>query len=96
MRKWKYTLRLNDLWDAREEKRISIFELSTKVAERIKKKSFFEAFKDELEEIVERFESLGTDEGFLTEIEAIGEFDFILEELYDWADSESCWVATRA
>lgn len=95
MSNWVNKLDLKDLWKARDEGKLTIQELAKEVAKRIKNKHFYNRYKDELEEIVMDFEDCPED---------VGEFDNILERLYDWADTplptpegqmqrKICWVA---
>ncbi len=104
MTKWIYRLSFKDLWEAKEKNEITLQELSKKVAERIKSKSFYKTYEDELEPIVEEFEGLSEDGG----LDDVVYFDSILSTLYDWADQDvhnspntpfhkrrkMCWIET--
>ena len=98
MSKWVNTLDLKDLWKAREEGNLTIQELGKAVADRIRKSKFYERkiHEEALREIVLNFEDCSND---------VEEFDSILSELYDWADTclytplgymqrKMCWIAT--
>lgn len=87
MAQWKYRLNVADLWKARNEKKITIKELSVTLAKRIMNSPFFKKHEAELFEIVWDFEK---------EVETIEEFDGVLETLYNWADAERCWINTFA
>lgn len=83
MANWIYKLELKDLWKQRDEGKISISELARIVAGRIEKATFFKIKTNEeaLREIVMDFEDCSDD---------VDEFDSILEQLYDWADTPLC------
>lgn len=96
MSNWVNRLDLKDLWKAKDENKLTIQELAKEVAKRIKNKYFYDRYKDELEDIVINFETCSDD---------VEEFDSILSDLYDWADTplatpigqmqrKMCWVAT--
>ncbi len=98
MANWKYRLELKDLWKAKNEEKISISELAKEVAKRIEKADFFSIKSNEqaLRQIIMDFEDCSDD---------VEEFDSILEQLYDWADTplftirgemqrKICWVNT--
>ena len=92
MDKWKHNLNFKDLWEAREaEDPITIGQLAEKVAQRIKKAPFYEKYEADLEEIVQQFEGIGED----PEFDDVDEFDWVLKELYDWADENRCWINTH-
>ncbi len=95
MANWKYKLELKDLWEAFDEGKLTIQELGKKVAERIEKLPCYKKYENELRTIVMDFEI----------VKDVKEFDYILRELYDWADrclptrrgfmqKKLCWIAT--
>jgi len=95
MANWQYRLNLKDLWKAKEEGNITIQELGKKVAERIENLPCFKKYEDDLKTIIMDFET----------VESVEEFDYILEELYDWGDMrlptpqgqmqrKMCWIST--
>ena len=96
MSKWVNRLNLKDLWAKRNEGKLTIQELGKQVARRIRKMPCYKKYEEELEDIVLQFEVVG---------EYVNEFDLILNQLYDWADTplltpkgqmqrKMCWVAT--
>jgi hypothetical protein len=98
MANWIYKLELKDLWEQRDKGKITISELAKAVADRIEKATFFKIKTNEeaLREIVMDFEGCDDD---------VEEFDSILEQLYDWADTplrtplgkmqrKMCWINT--
>jgi len=86
MSKWKYRLNLKDLWEARDKGNLTIQELAKKIAVRLRHKAFYKKFQDDLDDIIDYFENC---------TENVTEFDCHLGMLYDWADGERCWIATR-
>ena len=98
MSQWVNRLDLKDLWNLREEEKITIQEMGKKIAERIKKMKCYKDEEETLEPIVDGFECMDED---------VEEFDYILAELYDWGDQlvekgktwsmdkKMCWIATR-
>ena len=86
---WRHQLDLKDIWEwfdtvDKEDPEI-IQEGGKRVADRIVAARFFKKYKDELEEIVQDFR----------DAETINDFDSVLYELYDWADSgHLCWIKT--
>jgi len=95
MSNWVYHLNLKDLWEKRDKNTISVQELGKQVANRIRKLSCFKKYERELEDITTKFEFSESEE----------EFDNILSDLYDWADTplftirgqmqrKMCWIAT--
>ena len=97
MANWKYKLELKDLWKARDEGKLTIQELGKKVAERIRQATFYMKHKNQIRDILREFDCVEED---------VEEFDNILSDLYDWADSllltrrgemqrKMCWVSTH-
>ena len=98
MAKWIYKLELKDLWEAKEEGKISISELGKAIADRIRNSKFFKRkiHEEALIDLVLEFDDCSDD---------VEEFDDILAQLYDWADTplrttrgemqrKMCWVNT--
>ncbi len=96
MSNWINRLNLKDLWKARAKGELTIQELGKRIARRIEKLHCYDRYKDDLQTIVMDFEIVDED---------VEEFDNILEELYDWADTplstpkgqmqrKMCWIAT--
>ncbi len=102
MAKWKYHLNLSRFYHSD----IPISEKGKLVADAIRKTfpaGWLDYKNDKcdnvLEEIVDQFERIYSDE------DEVDEFDFVMADLYDWADSEVvplnkwppnrlCWVET--
>lgn len=96
MANWKYKLELKDLIEKYQDDKLSVQELGRKVAERIREQTYYFKRKGDLEPIACAFENLEED---------VEDFDFILNDLYDWGDSitapsdsiiqnKMCWVNT--
>jgi len=94
MSQWQSRLDLKDLWTRRKEGKLTIQQLAKAIAKRIRKHPFYEREEDTLEEIALNFECCEED---------VEEFDNILSDLYDWANTpldnnfggkKMCWVAT--
>lgn len=96
MSEWVNRLNLKDLWEAKEEGKLTIQELGKQVARRIRKMPCYKLYDNELEEIAVQFEYVDDN---------VEEFDSILSDLYDWADiclftprgqmqRKMCWVKT--
>jgi len=97
MSKWVNRLDLKDLWKAEDEGKLTIQELGKQVARRIRKMPCYSKY-EELADIASDFETYLDDND-------IEEFDRVLEQLYNWADTylptplgqmqrKMCWVAT--
>jgi hypothetical protein len=91
MAKWKYKISFKDIWSAKQENRITLREMASKIANRIKKNHIYTMFPDDLEMIVDGFELMGDD----PEFDDVEDFDYQLAELYAWADFERAWIETR-
>jgi len=96
MSKWVNRLDLADLWKAKNEGKLTIQELGKQVARRIRKMSIYKKYEEDLEDIALQFEFVD---------ENVEQFDGVLAQLYDWADTclftppgqmqrKMCWVAT--
>ena len=96
MSDWQNRLDLKDLWKARRENDMPVQDMAKQVAIRIRKMKCYKDYEDKLDDIATEFEECD---------ENVGEFDGILEELYDWADTpletpkgemqkKICWIAT--
>ena len=96
MSKWVNRLDLKDLWKAEDEGKLTIQQVAKQVARRIRKMHCYKKYEEELEDIAISFEICSDD---------VEEFDSILSDLYDWADTplftprgqmqrKMCWVAT--
>ena len=95
MSNWQNELYLKDLWDKFDDGEMTTQEVAKEVGLRIRKLRCFRKYEDELEEIAMEFESC----------ELKAEFNSVLEELYDWADTclptpkgqmqkKICWIKT--
>lgn len=95
MANWKYKLKAKDLWESYKGNHITASELGKLLAQRIREAAFYQEYKNQLEEIIDNFEN----------VDDIEDFDYVLNELYDWADQEveplgqwprnaMCWVET--
>lgn len=90
MANWRYKLELSDLKDKFENDEISIDNLGTEMAKRIrnlKLKPFDSRFQKELDTIANEFETC----------KDVDNFDSILDRLYDWGDTGNfneklCWI----
>lgn len=96
MSNWTNTLNLKDLWEARKDSNITLQKMGKIIAKRIRKLRCYKDNDFELEEIAYSFEFIEED---------VDEFDDVLEQLYDWADSplptpegemqkKLCWIKT--
>ncbi len=96
MSNWINKLSLKDLWKARDENNLTIQQLAQQVAKRIEKMPCYKKYEKYLRVIVSEFRCCEED---------IEEFDNILKDLYDWADTplrtprgemqrKLCWIAT--
>ena len=96
MSNWVNRLDLKDLWKARDEASLTVEEVAKEIAKRIRKLRCYKKYEETLEEIAVQFEYCS---------ESVEEFDGILSDLYDWADTclftprgqiqrKMCWVAT--
>lgn len=103
MAKWQRTLDVRDIWEKRDKGEISIQEMSKIMAERLNLLADFkdDDIDDAKESIIEEFECLSDYKDA-----TVGDFDDILSDLYDWADTtldyskpfcerkKVCWVKT--
>lgn len=85
MKKWKHRLNLSDIFHSDE---LTFEEIRDTVVARLKRSSFFR-------------EVTANDYGFddlvdeLGDAETVGQFDFIWNIVYDYADEYDCWITTR-
>jgi hypothetical protein len=98
---WQSKLDLLDIWNAVDEGKMTIQQLAKEISVRLRK---LEPTQDEeilyeRDDIADYFASFAEDS-----TATIGEFDHIMEQLYDWADTplpcvkhnkKVCWVATN-
>ena len=102
MAQWLRTLNLVDVWQLASEREITPQHLSKVVAERLSalKKFGDEAIDWQTENLVEEFQSFAEED---VDSVSFDDFDYILQGLYDWADSsfdgewngmKVCWVKT--
>lgn len=105
MTNWTHNLELKDLHNKHESGEMGISQVASTVAIRLKAliatntPPISEDLKEEAEELAERFEN---------EIDDVEDYDNVLSDLYDWADTELpckpgtpftmeqklCWVNT--
>jgi hypothetical protein len=104
MAQWQLKVDFKDIFDKYKSDEIGVVELSSSVAERLEKlipevETKFPDYLTELEDIVDCFRCL-SEQGDAD----IDDFDDVLADLYDWADSpiygdsvfgkKLCWVKT--
>lgn len=88
MAKWIASLRIRDEWKRAEDGEATMQHLASVIAAQMRRLP--EELRDlSYEDIAEQFESLSEDHTATVE-----EFDSVMTELYDWADSARVWVAT--
>ena len=98
MSKWQRKLDISDVWDKSNNGEIPVYELCHAIAERLKalKALDDENLEEEKVEIIEAFNSL-----FEEECDDFDEFNDVMRELYDWADTKLdfdfggkavCWI----
>lgn len=79
---WKNTIRIGDLHEDYQAGNLSIQKVGVELARRLKVKRIEDAW-GELEEIIERFES----------VDDVEDYDNVLRDLYDFGDSgHLLWV----
>jgi hypothetical protein len=97
---WQRTLNIKDLWEQREAEEISVEQLAHGIGARLKALAPFDGehayLNDTKDDLAEQFEEFSGDE--------VEDFDWIMSELYDWADiqiggkffdaKKVCWVKT--
>jgi hypothetical protein len=92
MAQWVHNLRIKKEWEAAKNDEITIKDLATSIAKKLKKFRLDEDY--ELQDIIDQFEFFPLDMGK-------DDFDYIMEELYDWADrpldntfggKKNCWI----
>ena len=93
MAQWVHELNFKDLWEAHDKESISLPIMAKEVAKRIENAPFYKKYENYLEMIVEDFK----------EAKEVEDFDYALEQLYDWADmplddkcngKKMCWIRT--
>lgn len=104
MANWKYKLDISDVWTNDEPIEVKGKQIADKILATFPNDWFdFESddYDEELDDIVDRFENItGYDD-----VRPVDEFDDVMAQLYDWADSEvppfgewprnaMCWVST--
>ncbi len=88
MANWKTTLDISDLWSKFDDGDLSVQELASKIAQRLESNEFYG--DDDLVEIVYNFVSLAEDSNAEDD-----DFDYIMQDLYDYADVEHrIWIKT--
>ena len=89
---WDHTLDLSDLWKELDQNKSFVFEASAEICNRIR----VHALAEEFENVADDFENLSESKDSMDVAEAVDEFDYILNNLYDIADVDKmCWVKTR-
>ena len=89
MANWQRTLKLGPWYAKARDGEITRAALAGIVAKRLI--TTYPELDDDLEEIVVQFESMADDETVSAD-----EFDWVMEELYDWADvGHRLWVDTH-
>lgn len=101
MANWQRNLRLWPEWDQASEGEITVHELATVIAERLRGLKDFGGIHQSIDEdriyLAEEFEDLSNDKDADT-----SDFDELMERLYDWADiqiggkffdaKKVCWI----
>lgn len=91
MNKWLYHLKIGDIWEATKDNEISVYRFVELFLKRLKQKSFYKKFIEELdlelEDIISDFEFFVEQKN-----EDKDEFDEIWDRFYDWADGIRLWV----
>lgn len=84
MKKWKHRLNLSDVFHNDD---LEFEEIRDQTVARLKASSFYR------EVVSERFgfEDLADELG---DTETVGQFDFIWNIVYDYADNYDCWIST--
>ncbi len=85
MANWKQTLNISAEWALAKNHEITPQELARQIA--VKLKNFKEDWR--LEDIIIWFEDFSEDEEL-----TFNDFDYIMAELYNWADSNLVWIKT--
>jgi len=98
MANWKYKLDLKDIWGKYDTGEMTVNEIGVEIANRIKKLPCYndDDYFFELDDIATAFEC----------VDNVEEFDYAMENLYNWGDIEwkpsktimkfkLCWIATN-
>ena len=96
MADWKYKIDLKNVWEKLSKDEIEISDGGKLIAEILRKHKAYEEYETKLEEIAMQFE----------DVEDQTDFNYILEELYDWGDTtlpplnawppnKIAWIATH-
>ena len=90
MRRWRYKVRLIDIWNCAKKGELTAAQVGLVVTRRIKSTLPTIVVRGiELTYILDSLESLHPQA-------TMDELDNILENLYDWADwDKMCWIQTR-
>lgn len=102
MTDWCSKLDLRDIWKSVENDKMTVQELSSEIAKRLKKVNPHKAGPEIIfmrNDIIEQFEDLAEEKEVSFE-----EFNYIMDDLYDWGDAKLddkgfggkkvCWIAT--
>ena len=89
---WKHRLDIQTIWQGELNAQQIGKEIARKIRVMLPKKTDWESdqYDDEITEIAERFDNVT---GF-DNVSPIQEFNDIMYDLYEWADTNECWVAT--
>lgn len=91
MPKWRYTLKIKELWQDREDdENEQAIEIAPEVSRRIHalaKQVSDEGLRSDLEELADQFEDVKDEAG-----KASKAFNYYLNDLYDLGDRERIWV----
>jgi hypothetical protein len=99
MADWKYKLNIRDDWQRAKESEIHFSELAGIIAKKLRAFKIPEHEDLELWEVIDRFEEIAQH----PEEHEVADFDWVMRDLYDWADTEvpplgkwppnrKCWV----
>ena len=97
MAKWRYKLKIKDIWQAADREEITIESLAKSIASRIELMLGFR-LDDDARAIIEELRDLNEDSDS-------ADFNPIMDALYDWADEQvggtgfsdaekRCWIET--
>lgn len=85
MKKWKHKLNLGDVFHNED---LEFEEIRDTVVVRLKRSSFYREVTSERIDFVDLVDELGG-------TETVGQFDFIWNSIYDYADAYDCWISTH-
>lgn len=78
MANWRYKINLTDLREDYENKKITVEDFGKKISKRFHQQPWFKDVEEDIGDIIDSFECVDNED----------DFNNILEELYDWGDTE--------